>query len=181
MTSVIVLFPKIENAKNIRNLLVKNGFNVTAVCTTGAQALTYAEELNDGIVVCGYKYADMIYSELREYLSECIDMLLVASRGHWEDAQSDNIMCVEMPLKVHELLSTVQMMVEIAERRRRKRKAVPKERSSEEKQIIKDAKELLMARNNMSEEDAYRYIQKISMDSGTNMVETAQMVMGLYS
>ncbi|MFR6582545.1 MAG: ANTAR domain-containing protein [Ruminococcus sp.] len=28
-----------------------------------------------------------------------------------------------------------------------------------------------MERNHLSEEDAYRYIQKCSMDSGTNMVE----------
>ena len=38
MTNVIVLFPKIEDAKNIRNLLVRHGFRVSAVCTTGAQA-----------------------------------------------------------------------------------------------------------------------------------------------
>ena len=34
-----------------------------------------------------------------------------------------------------------------------------------------------MSRNHMSEEEAHRYIQKCSMDSGTNMVETAQMVL----
>lgn len=42
MTNVIVLFPKIEDAKNIRNLLVRHGFRVSAVCTTGAQALASA-------------------------------------------------------------------------------------------------------------------------------------------
>ena len=30
-----------------------------------------------------------------------------------------------------------------------------------------------MERNQMTEEEAHHYIQKISMDSGTNMVETA--------
>lgn len=33
-----------------------------------------------------------------------------------------------------------------------------------------------MDRNGMSEEEAHRYIQKTSMDSGTNMVETAEMI-----
>ena len=41
------------------------------------------------------------------------------------------------------------------------------------------AKKLLMERNGMSENEAHRYIQKCSMDSGTNMVETAQMVISL--
>ena len=29
----------------------------------------------------------------------------------------------------------------------------------------------------MTEEEAHRYLQKASMDSGTNMLETAQMVL----
>ena len=48
-----------------------------------------------------------------------------------------------------------------------------------ERAIINQAKALLMERNNMSEEEAHRYIQKCSMDSGTNMLETAQMVISL--
>ena len=75
------------------------------------------------------------------------------------------------------VLSTTGMMVENIERRRRKMRLKPKERSREEDSIIKEAKELLMDRNNMTEDEAHRYIQKCSMDSGTNMVETAQMVL----
>ena len=43
--------------------------------------------------------------------------------------------------------------------------------------MISEAKALLMERNHMSEEEAHRYLQKSSMDSGTNMLETAQMVL----
>ncbi len=45
--------------------------------------------------------------------------------------------------------------------------------------LIDRAKALLMERNGMTEEEAHRYIQKCSMDSGTNIVETAQMVISL--
>jgi len=51
----------------------------------------------------------------------------------------------------------------------------------EEKELIRQAKELLMERNHMSETEAHRYIQKCSMDSGTNMVETAQMIVSLIN
>mgnify|MGYP000296722938 CR=1 FL=1 len=57
-----------------------------------------------------------------------------------------------------------------------KDKKKPKQRSWKEQNYISNAKMLLMERNHLSEDDAYRYIQKCSMDSGTNMVETAQMV-----
>ena len=39
MENVIVVFPKLEDGKKIRSILVRNGINVDAVCTSGAQAL----------------------------------------------------------------------------------------------------------------------------------------------
>ena len=62
---------------------------------------------------------------------------------------------------------------------RKKRRMEPKVRSEEEKRMLQDAKELLMVRNNMSEEEAHRYIQKRSMDNGTGLIETAQMILSL--
>ena len=71
------------------------------------------------------------------------------------------------------------MMTQAQTRRKKKDRQKPRERDEEERQLITRAKELLMERNNMTETEAHRYIQKCSMDSGTNMVETAQMVMSL--
>ena len=62
MVGIIVVFPSKDNAANIRNLLVRNGMNVTGVCTSGAQALHYADTVDEGIVICGYKLKDMILS-----------------------------------------------------------------------------------------------------------------------
>ena len=68
MTGIIVVLPKIDDAKNMKNLLVRNGISVSGVCTTGAQAIAMADNLNDGIIICGYKLADMIYSQLHDCL-----------------------------------------------------------------------------------------------------------------
>lgn len=38
-----------------------------------------------------------------------------------------------------------------------------------------------MERNNMSEDEAHRYLQKSSMDSGTNLMETAQMILTILN
>lgn len=180
MTSVIVVLPKIDDAKNMKNLLVRNGISVSGVCTTGAQAIALADGLSDGIVLCGYKLADMLYSQLREDLPPGFEMLLMASQQVIGDGmvQSD-MMCLVMPLKVHDLINTIDMMIQGIERRKRKLRAKPRERSEKEQKLIDDAKTVLMNRNHMSEEEAHRYIQKCSMDSGTNMVETAQMVLAM--
>lgn len=47
--------------------------------------------------------------------------------------------------------------------------------------MIAEAKALLMERNNMTEEEAHRYIQKRSMDNGTGLTETAQMILSFFA
>ncbi|MDE5679840.1 MAG: ANTAR domain-containing protein [Lachnospiraceae bacterium] len=177
MVNIVVVFPQQENARSIRNILVKNGFHVVGVCVTGTQAVSQMDGLNGGIVVCGYKMADMLYSQLHELLPTGFEMLLMASGQHLNECLGNDIVCLSMPLKVHELVSTVGMMAENQERRRRRQRALPKQRNQEEKAVIKEAKALLMERNNMTEEEAHRYLQKCSMDSATNMTETAAMVL----
>ena len=56
-----------------------------------------------------------------------------------------------------------------------------RKRSREEQAYINQAKKLLMEKNQMTEQEAFRYIQKNSMDSCTNMVETAQMILLLQA
>lgn len=178
MVSVIVVFPKLEDAKNIRNLLVRNGYDVIGVCTSGAQALQMIEHLDDGIILCGYRFNDMLYTELYECLPPNVQMLLAASPHILDECRDNDIVCLSLPLKVHDLINTLEMMT-AALLRRRKKKGKPKQRSEEERKIIDGAKKLLMERNNMTEKEAHRYIQKCSMDSGNTLVETAQMVFSI--
>ena len=119
----IVLFPKQEEvARSIRNLLVRSGFEVTAVCATGAQVVQRMEGVEEGLVVCGYKCSDMIYSELREYLSEEVKMLLIASRQYLDDCVYPNVVGLSMPLKGYELVEkTREIVTEISEKQRRRR------------------------------------------------------------
>lgn len=179
MTSVIVALPKMDDARKMKSLLLEKGIPVAGVCTTGAQAIAQADGLNGGIILCGYKLPDMIYSQLYEFLPVGFEMLLMASRHLISGGVERGIMCLSMPLKLHELLGTLNMMIQNMERQKRKLKTKPRERNAEEVKLIRQAKEVLMGRNHMTEEEAHRYIQKCSMDSGTNMVETAQMVLAM--
>lgn len=177
----MVVFPKIENAKNIKSILVKSGLQVSAVCTSGSQAIYNSDSLSGGIVVCGHKMQDMMYNELNEYLSDNFNMLLVASQNICNEGVEEGIVSLAMPIKVHDLVNTVEMMVYTYERRKKKMKLKPKHRDTKEQAVISEAKSLLMERNNMTENEAHKYIQKCSMDSATNMVETAEMILSLLN
>ncbi len=168
-----------EVALNIKKILLQSGYPVTAVCTTGAQALQSMNALEDGVLVCGFRFVDMMYEELYEYLPKDFQMLLIASSSAVMEREVDNLVCLSMPLKVHQLLQTLEMMDYTITRRRKQMRSRPKERSEDEKRILKQAKGILMDRNGMTEEEAHRYIQKRSMDNGTGLVETAQMILSL--
>ncbi|MCI9319852.1 MAG: ANTAR domain-containing protein [Lachnospiraceae bacterium] len=179
MTNIIIALPKPEDARGIKNILVRNGFQVAGVCTTGAQAISQADGLGEGIILCSFKLADMVYSELQECLPYGFELLLLASPRLLSECAGSGVICLAMPFKVNDLLSTLGMMCEGIRRRRRNAKGKPKVRNAEEEADIKAAKELLMARNHMTEEEAHKYLQKCSMDSGTNIVETARMALSM--
>ncbi len=179
MAGIIAVFPKLEDAKGIKNLLSKRGFTVNAVCTSGSQAVSAVEQMGEGIVICGYKFTDMTYRELQEYLPAGGDMLLMASPSKLSQVNSEGIVCLEMPIKVQDMVDTLHMIEMNAARRKPRKKQKPKRRDKGEQMYIDKAKKLLMERNHLSEEEAHHYIQKASMDSQTNMVEMAQMILDM--
>lgn len=176
MINIVVAFPKFEDAANIKNLLVRNGYSVACVCTSGAKVLSVADEYNDGIVICGHRLTDMLYSDVKANLPQHFDMILLASANKLSDAYGLGIVSVAMPLRVNDLVNTIDLLAENIARKKKRLREQPKKRSMEEQSFINEAKRILMEKNNLSEYEAHRYIQKTSMDSGTNMVETARMI-----
>ena len=177
MNNIVIAFPKKEVANSIKKILAQSGYTVMAVANTGASALSSMNGLNMGIIICGYRFSDMMYSEIYEYMPKEFQMLLIASAAGIMEKNVDNLMSLSMPLKVHELLQTVEMMDYTITRRRQR----PKVRSKEDQEMLSSAKAVLMERNGFSEEEAHRYIQKRSMDNGTGLVETAQMILSLMT
>ena len=177
MGNIIITFLRINDAQNIRNILVRNGWGNVSICTSGAGTLAMADQLESGVVICGYRLPDMAYMQLKEDLPAGFQMLLIASNSVMTGASSAEVTHMETPLKVQELIQTIHFMEEDAARRRRKRLEQPRQRSPEERAMIQQAKELLMKSNHISEDEAHKYLLRTSMQSGRNLFETAQMVL----
>lgn len=176
MGSVIIALPKPEDAKRISEILRRRGIETAEICPSGARVLAAVHKLDGGVVICGRRLPDMHYTQLAEYLPEYFEMLLLSSRNaSGEDVPG--IMTLGIPFRSLDLTGTVEMMLAQQARRLKKQKSAPKKRSEKEQNYINNAKWVLMERNHMTEQEAFRYIQKSSMDSGTNMVETAQMIL----
>ena len=64
MGNIIITFLRINDAQNIRNILVRNGWGNVSICTSGAGTLAMADQLESGVVICGYRLPDMAYMQL---------------------------------------------------------------------------------------------------------------------
>lgn len=173
MSSIIVAMPRIEDAKHINEMLKRRGLEA-ALCTTGSHVLSKVHQLDYGVVICASRLSDMYYVQLAEYLPDSFELLLIASPAVVENSPP-GMMTLTMPVRAGDLNGTVELM--LAQQTRRFKRKGPVKRTWQEQNYIDNAKRVLMERNHMSEQEAFRYIQKNSMDSGTNMAETAQMIL----
>ena len=176
MGSVIIAVPNQDRSEKMLGILRRHGFTAEATAPVGAEVLRAIGSMDSGIVICQRRFKDMSYLELFEYLPEHFNMLLITDNDD-NYKPRDGLIRLLTPFKSSDLLNTAEMMIaNIDAVIKRKRKPV---RSLEEKMKIDKAKHLLMERNDMTEPEAFRYIQKTSMDTGRSMVESAEMILML--
>ena len=101
-------------------------------------------------------------------------MLMVAPQSLLDLCGNGDIFTLASPVGKSDLVASVRMLTQIGHRLER---FVRPRRSDEDAAIIEEAKAVLMDRHGMSEEQAHRFLQKKSMDTGSKMVQTARMVL----
>ena len=126
-------------------------------------------------MICGFKLPDQTAQDLFEDLPTSCAMLMVAVQSLLDLCQNEDIFRLASPVSRGDLIASVRMLIQIGHRLE---KFVRPQRTEEERSIIQAAKELLMDRHGMTEEQAHRFLQKKSMDSGAKMVQTAKLVLG---
>lgn len=180
MLDIIIAFPRIDDARNLKKVLGRAGYEVRSTCDQGSQVASIANESDGGIVICGYQLSDMVCQELYNYLPKGFSMIVVASPAKLEYCTLEELKCVEMPLRVSDLLNVINEISLDYNRLRRRDKAKKRFRSRADQEQIDKAKAWLMQEKQMSENEAHRYLQKLSMDGGHSLVETAGMLLDIH-
>lgn len=169
---ILVAFPGEKTRTYITGVLGRIGVPVEAVCSTGIETISRAKSMKSGVLLAGEGLMDMTAQDLRDSLPKGFYMILLARPSELEDCQGD-ITKVSAPTTEQMLLDAIQGV----ERKIAEKAAAIPQRSNEDKELIAKAKRMLMHQNAFSEEEAYRYIQKISMNRGYKMVRTAQGIL----
>ena len=174
MEQVIVAFEGEKNCWRIKEILESSGTAACILCRTADQVKRAVHKQHVTTVVCGYKFADGTAEELFGDLPLSCAMLIVAAQNMLELVQNDDIFRLPAPASRGDLTASVRMLLQIGHRLER---FVRPRRSQEEQELIQRAKQLLIDRNGMTEEQAHRFLQKKSMDSGAKLIQTAQLVL----
>ena len=174
MDQIILAFERENSSRRLKEILESAGITGTLICASADQVRRAVRKFRVSAVVCGHKLGDQSAEMLFEVLPLSCSMLVLASQERLELMQNEDIFRLPTPVSRRDLINTVWMLLRMGHRLER---FVRPQRPPEEQAVIDDAKRLLMNRNGMTEEQAHRFLQKKSMDSGAKLIQTAQLVL----
>lgn len=175
MLKTVTAFKNRQLGQSVRAALEQCGIKVQAECSSGAEAVRAIRKLGGGVVVCSFYLQDMTANELFEYIGGTATMLVVGKPATLTLCKTDLQERLALPVVRRDLVEKVR---DLHKQRQRKCSHSPalSRRTPEEEAVIQAAKELLMQKRNLSEHEAHRYLQKVSMNKGLTMLMTSRAV-----
>lgn len=167
MKNIIIAYPNREVAIKIKNVLEREGFEVSHICSTGASVLSIASELRGGVIICASILKDATAATLAENLPSGFDIVALTKGG--KQVYMGNYLSLSLPLDKSEFISTIAVLVSSQSSFTNRKKS--------DEEYISNAKTFLMSVNDMSEMQAHKYLQKLSMKQGKKMVDVAKKIL----
>ncbi|MDD2355918.1 MAG: ANTAR domain-containing protein [Lachnospiraceae bacterium] len=174
MIRTVVAITNEQLRGSVADILKRNGINVRMSCRTALEAIRSIRKMGGGVVICSSRLPDMTADDLSYELKGQAYLLVLGRPESLKFCDDEDIFKVPLPVHSDELCGSVRILLQLDERR--DRAGVP-ERSDEDKEVIIEAKEYLMQHNEMTEEQAHRFLQKRSMETSTPMADVAKLVL----
>ena len=171
MSRLIVAFESDAVSKRVTELLLSGALNVRAVCRTGAEVIRQVRYMGSGVVLCGVKFSDMTADALYEDLEGKAYLLVIAKPQELEICENNRVFRLPLPINRYDLCASARMLSQLEEMNRPR-----PDRGSTDAELISYAKGMLMDKRSMSESEAHRYLQKLSMASGQPLAGIARQI-----
>lgn len=162
--------------------LSEAGFSVVGEASDGEEALALAEKLNPDVVVMDIKMPKLDGITAAEKLTQAkIPVVLLTAFSQTElvtrATEAGAMAFITKPFKPADLIPAIQIAIARSE----EIAALEQEISDladrlETRKLMDRAKGLLMSKMKLSEPDAFRWIQKASMDRRLSMAQVAKAV-----
>ena len=173
MDTSIVAFENTALSQRFSDLMESTGTARCLTCRSGDQVRRLLNKQQAYCVVCSPHLSDGPAEWLYEDLPPSCSLLLVGPQHMLDACSSRDIFKLATPIRKEEALSTVRLLLQFGHRMER---FVRPGRTGAQQELVDRAKELLMEKKGMSEEEAHRALQKRSMDAGLRLTQTARKV-----
>ena len=101
MGVIVVVLPKLENAKKVKKILLEHGFQTVFACSSASSALQMVGEYSYGLVISGYRMPDMYYLDLVDCLPRDFESILLGSEETVAQVGA-GILSLTMPIKAYD-------------------------------------------------------------------------------
>lgn len=184
--TITVAMPNEQAAEKIKYALQRNGFSVGDICTSGNETLRKVQTGPPDILLISFEMPDITGLEVATIIGdENLCSVILFTTGPQRDiavpiAEDYDMTFLVKPVSRIALLSTIDAVLQNRRRMGRMEKEMRQlKQGLEDRKIIERAKGILMKRKSISEGEAYRRIQKMSMDARVAMRDIALKIIEL--
>lgn len=178
MERIVTVFTGEELRRKTLRLLASEGWEVAAACTSGAEAIRIVQQWGSAAVICGFHLRDMSADSLAADLRGLAAVMVIAKASSLELCGGENLFKLPVPASRSDFFATLHVMLDFKSAHLH---PPTSQRKEYDQKLIRQAKELLMDVNRMTEEEAHRLLQKRSMEQGMKLTDTARKIIESYA
>ena len=173
MARMIIAGASETNRDQMSRLLASSGFSVFRSCASGSTLRRTISESEDCIVIMMGQLPDCKADELVWDYGDRVQILLIAKPEVLDDCESREIFKLAIPTSGRSITGALEMLNQLHAMRAPKRMGT-------ERQVVEQAKEILMRQRGLSEPEAHHLLQKYAMDHGMKMADYAADILRQY-
>lgn len=171
----------------LRAILTSNGYLVIEQAKDGSECLRKIRALKPDILIIDYNLPltngyEVARVAVEDKISDVILIATESQAGAVDDLRPESgFICMTKPLNKLALIASIELMIKSRRKINQLEKEIQELKSTlDTRREVEKAKGLLMKNLNLSEAEAFKRIQKQSMDRGIPMKEIAKAIILAY-
>ena len=169
MARIVIAGRSAQSREQMASLLSSSGYPVYRLCSSAGELRRVLNDCDDGLLILAGQLPDCSADELFWDYGSQVQILLIARPPVLEACEEAGVFRLALPTSQQAVLGAVEMLTQLHRMR------LPR-RSADEKQLVEEAKALLMRRDGLTEPQAHRMLQQSAMSRGLRMADCAAQI-----
>ena len=170
MARIVIMGASDTSRAQLSRLLASSGHKVFRACATDGELRRTLSECEDGVVVFSGGTQSGLPDDIAADFTDRFQLLLIARPEALAACESRAVFKLAYPCPGSAVIGAIEMLSQLHAMR------LP-HRSGQERDLVEDAKRLLMERHRIDEPEAHRRMQQYAMRHGMKMTDYAAVLL----